>query len=125
MPVFLVTCRMSFAALFVFARKRYTRLLVHIFYDRRLMLLRMRITPTQSPPTLSIEGGNADASTSPRVPRVTSLLPRSGSMECVITDARLRRLFEPYVAHPESTPFLAEVSTLCLYVAHIFVPVIT
>jgi hypothetical protein len=43
----------------------------------------------------------------------------------VITDSRLRRLFEPYVAHPESTPFLAEVSTLCLYVAHIFVPVIT
>ena len=43
----------------------------------------------------------------------------------VITDVQLRRLFAPYVAHPETAPFLAEVSTLCLYVAHIFVPVIT
>ncbi len=43
----------------------------------------------------------------------------------VITDVRLRRLFAPYVEQPESAPFLAEASTLCLYTAHIFVPVIT
>lgn len=43
----------------------------------------------------------------------------------VITDIRLRELFAPFIATPEKAPFLAEVSTLCLYVAHIFVPVIT
>ena len=43
----------------------------------------------------------------------------------VITDVRLRRLFAPHVANPETAPFLAEVSTVCLYCAHIFVPVIT
>lgn len=43
----------------------------------------------------------------------------------VLSDLRLRRLFAPYMPQPDSAPFLAEVSTLCLYVAHIFVPVIT
>lgn len=43
----------------------------------------------------------------------------------VITDVRLRQLFAPYIAHPETAPFLAEASTICLYVAHIFTPIIT
>ena len=43
----------------------------------------------------------------------------------VITDVRMQSLLSPYVAQPERTPFLAETSTICLYCAHIFVPVIT
>ena len=43
----------------------------------------------------------------------------------VITDVRLRQLFAPLVDRPALAPFLAEVSTLCLFVAHIFVPIIT
>ena len=44
----------------------------------------------------------------------------------VIWDERLRVLFKPYSsASSNALPFLAEVSTLCLQVAQIFMPVVT
>jgi len=44
----------------------------------------------------------------------------------VIFDGRLQNLFQPHVkADPEVVPFLAEVSVLCIHVAHVFITITT